>query len=66
MEYSVQNETLCLTVNSKGAELWELHRCIAPWTGHLGHGHDMAARPGAVLPGEGEALSRTHRITAAL
>ena len=40
--------------------------CIEPWTGHLGSGHDLAARPGAVLLGEGEALSRTHRITAAL
>ena len=40
--------------------------CIEPWTGHVGPGHDLAQRPGAVLLGGGESLSRTQVITVAL
>lgn len=37
--------------------------CIEPWTGYKDDGHDLAARPGALLLGPGESLSRTQRLT---
>lgn len=40
--------------------------CIEPWTGYLGEGHDMAARPGAILLQPGESITRVQRITVGL
>ncbi len=37
--------------------------CIEPWTGHVGPGHDLAQRPGAVLLAPGESLTATHTLT---
>lgn len=37
--------------------------CIEPWTGYPGPGHDLAARPGAVVLQPGARLVRTQRIT---
>ena len=36
--------------------------CIEPWTGYPGPGHDLAARPGAVLP-PGASLRRSMTLT---
>lgn len=41
--------------------------CIEPWTGYqMAHGHDLAARPGAVLLRPGESLTGVQRITVGL
>lgn len=40
--------------------------CIEPWTGYLGPGHDLAARPGTQLLAPGQAMTRTQRITVGL
>lgn len=37
--------------------------CIEPWTGNGGPGHDLAARPGAILLQPGETFTKTQRLT---